>query len=252
MKARIALALISSLFLGACVADSATEDDSAEATPRLASNSMLPGVISSSNLNAAPISGPALTASGLEANASGRSYIGYMMECALNSRTTLTSAFGGVIYSYPGSLGLAQAWGTRALTTSEARYVSACVLSRANVFGQPVTISMRADNSILATTSDELANYNVEEAAYWGNVFSSNPGQMHACNGVDQVRDGDTYGDLPLRQCAQPDPNNPGYTLCGFVFDGNCADICVRNGDHYTSCGTQTEVITTLLYGTAP
>jgi hypothetical protein len=36
------------------------------------------------------------------------------------------------------------------------------------------------------------------------------------------------------------------------VFDGNCADICVVNGDHYTTCNTQTEVITSRLYGTAP
>ena len=101
-------------------------------------------------------------------------------------------------------------------------------------------------------SNDELLNYNVEEGAFYGTIFDGRGNETHACNGVDQVRDGDTFGDLPLRQCAQPDPNNPGYTLCGFLFDGNCADVCVRNGDHYSSCAAQTEVITTLLYGTAP
>jgi hypothetical protein len=97
-----------------------------------------------------------------------------------------------------------------------------------------------------------VANYNTEEAAFWGDVFTSG-GPKHACNGVDQVRDGDTYGDLGLRQCGQPDPNNPGFTLCGFTFDGNCADTCTKTGDHYTSCGTTTSGIeTVLLYGTAP
>ena len=66
-------------------------------------------------------------------------------------------------------------------------------------------------------------------------------------NGADQVRVGDTYGDLSLRQCGQPDPNHPGYTPCNFVFDGDCTAQCAPNGDHYSSCvdaggNTQTEV----------
>lgn len=252
MKARIALALISALALGACVADSAPDDDSVAGAPRLASNAMLPTVIAPSGLYAAPLTGVAITNSGLEATAGGRSYLSYIIDCALRSGQSVTSYYQLNRYTYPGTIGIAPAWTTRALTVQEMRYISSCVLSRANVFGQAVTISMRADAVGLATTVDEAASYNVEEGAFYGNIFDSRSGQIHACNGVDQVRDGDTYGDLPLRQCAQPDPNNPGYTPCGFVFDGNCADICVRNNDHYSTCGSQSEVITTLLYGTAP
>jgi hypothetical protein len=252
MKINLLLALFTVATLGACIDQQDVPSDDVSAEPRLATNSLLSGTISGSNLNNAPLSSAALANSGLEANQASRMYLAYMIECALNSRQQVQSAYGGTVYTYPGAYGLASAWGTRALTTSEARYVSACVLARSNVFGQPVTISMRGDTAILATTPDEAANYNVEEGAFYGNLFDSRGSLMYACNGVDQVRDGDTYGDLPQRQCAQPDPNNPGYTLCGFVFAGNCADICAVNGDHYSSCGTQTEAITIRLLGTAP
>ena len=112
---------------------------------------------------------------------------------------------------------------------------------------------MRGDAGIWGTTTDEAANYHVEEGAFYGNIWTS-AGGMHACNGVDQVRDGDTYGDLAIRQCAQEDPNNLGKTLCGFVFDGNCANLCTvaASGDHYSSCNGNSYVLTSRLYGTAP
>jgi hypothetical protein len=251
MKA--AVVLVSVLMFTGCVAQTDSQDDgTAEADPRIATNSMLPSSIAPSNIYAMPLTGTSLANSKLEDTAGHRSFLGYVIDCALTSTQTIRSTYGLNTYNYVGNLGIAPAWTTRALTLDETAYVSACVIARANSFGTAVTLSMRADSASFFDTADELANYNVEEAAFWGNVFSSNPNQMHACNGVDQVRVGDTYGDLPLRQCGQPDPNNPGYTLCGFVFDGNCSDICVRNGDHYTSCGSWPDILTVRLYGTAP
>jgi hypothetical protein len=187
----------------------------------------------------------------MEDTADHRLYTAYLVGCALNTAQCISSTYAGVSYTYCGVVGLAQAWTTRALTATEVADVSACVLARANQTGLNVTVSIRGESAALACTSSELSSYNVEEAAFYGDVFSST-GIRHACNGVDQVRDGDSYGDLANRQCGQPDPNNPGYTLCGFVFDGNCSDICTKSGDHYTQCGTSTNIETVRLYGTAP
>ena len=255
MKARIALALVMALSVGACVADTSVEDDStADSTPRLASNGMLPTAISSTNIYAFPLTSTQLNQNPVISTASGRSYVQYLVDCALPAGTSVSGTYGFTKYTFAGNIGIAPAWTTRALNATEGNWISACVISRANQFGTNVTISMRGGIPLWSTTVDEAANYNVEEGAFYGNVWGGNVNQMHACNGVDQVRDGDTYGDLSLRQCAQPDPNNPGYTPCGFVFDGNCSDICVRSasGDYYSSCNGNTYVVTSRLYGTAP
>lgn len=254
MKARIALALVMALSVGACVADTSVADDSADTSPRLASNGMLPTYIAPTNVYAYPLTTANLTNNPIVSTSSGRSYLAYLVDCALSSTQSVRVTYGFTQYTFVGNIGIAPAWTTRAITATEGNWISSCVISRANQFGTSVTISMRGDISLYGTTTDEAANYNVEEGAFYGSVWAGNFGQMHACNGVDQVRDGDTYGDLPLRQCAQPDPNNPGYTPCGFVFDGNCTDICTRSpaGDHYSSCNGNNYVVTTRLYGTAP
>lgn len=255
MHTKLTTTLFSLLALGACV-DSGDATD-VENIPKLSSNSLMPGQILGNTLNQSTLTGGALTLSGLEDTANHRMYLQYMIQCALSPKQTVTSTYLGVPYSYTGSIGLATAWTSRGMTLSESRWVSACVLARANLTGTVVTISMRGESAALATTADETANYNVEEAAFYGNIFDSRPDQTHACNGADQVRVGDTYGDLSLRQCGQPDPNHPGYTPCNFVFDGDCTAQCAPNGDHYSSCvdaggNTQTEVLTVRLYGTAP
>jgi hypothetical protein len=252
MKSTVVLALLSVSALGACVDNADLPSDDGTAEPRLATNGMLPTYIAPTNVYAYALTSQLLNQNALISTSAGRAYLSYITDCALASNQSVKGTYGFTQYTFAGNIGIAPAWTTRALTATEGNWISACVLSRANQFGTNVTISMRGDAGVWGTTADEAANYNVEEGAFYGNVWAGNLGQMHACNGVDQVRDGDTYGDLPLRQCAQPDPNNPGYTPCGYVFDGNCADICVRNGDHYSSCGSFGTVVTTRLYGTAP
>jgi hypothetical protein len=255
MKTQILVALVSVAALGACVTQADdVADDSVSADPRLATNGLVPTAIHSNGLNAQVFNGFNIAAArAMEDTADHRLFTSYLSGCALASNQCVASTYNGVTYNYCGVIGLAPAWTTRALTAAETAEVSACVIARANLTGLNVTVSIRGEAGQLATTTDEAASYNVEEAAFYGDVFTSTAGAKHACNGVDQVRDGDTYGDLANRQCGQEDPNNPGYTLCGFVFDGNCSDICVKSGDHYTSCGTQTANIETVrLYGTAP
>ncbi|MBV8761471.1 MAG: hypothetical protein JO257_29510 [Deltaproteobacteria bacterium] len=254
MKATLIAALLSVSSLVACVDSTGISSDDSSAEPRLATNGMTPQSIVPTGIYAAPLTSAALNQNSLISTAGGRSYLQYLTDCALSSTQSVKGTSGFTTYTFTGNIGIAPAWTTRALTAVEGNWISACVLSRANQTGTNVQISMRGSIPLWGTTADEAANYNVEEGAFYGNVWSGNAAQYHACNGADQVRVGDTYGDLPLRQCAQPDPNNPGYTPCGFVFDGNCSDVCVRSasGDYFTSCNGNTYVVTTRLYGTAP
>jgi hypothetical protein len=248
---KLVTALLCLAALGACV--DAPSDDSVTADPRIATNGLVPTAIHANNLNTKVLTGANIASTpGMEDTSAHQIFTSYLVGCALASGQSVTSNYLGQVLTYPGAIGIAPAWTTRPLTLNEELNVSACVLSRANLFGINITISIRGDAPGLTCTADELANYNVEEAAFYGDVFSSSPVAKHACNGVDQVRVGDTYGDLPNRQCGQPDPNNPGYTLCGFVFDGDCADICSVNGDHYSTCASMGNVETVRLYGTAP
>jgi hypothetical protein len=242
------------LALVGCIDTGDTGDDpGVEATAKIASNGLVPTAIHSNGLNNVTLTGSALSGTkGMMETTDNRLYSAYIIGCALTPSQSVTASYQFVPYTFYGVMGLAPAWTTRPLTASETADVSACVIARANLTGMNVTISVRGDSPALATTLDERTNYNVEEAAFYGNVFTSTTGAKHACNGVDQVRDGDTYGDLPNRQCGQEDPTNRGYTLCGFVFDGNCADICTVNGDHYEECAGFSNVETIHLYGTAP
>jgi hypothetical protein len=251
MKTQILTALFSVAALGACVDGvDDVQDDSVTADPRLATNGLLPTAIHPTNLNASPLSGFSIAlAKGMADTADHRLYTAHLVGCALPANQCVTATAFGVTATYCGVVGLAPAWTTRALTPSESANVSACVIARANLTGLNVTISLRGDSPALAVTPDEAANYNTEEAAFYGDVFTTGANALHACNGVDQVRAGDR-GVLGSRQCGQPDPNNPGYTLCGFVFDGDCADVCTRDNDHYTACGAATNIETVRLYGT--
>jgi len=70
------------------------------------------------------------------------------------------------------------------------------------------------------------------------------PIQWFACRGKDQAA-GETGG-LGDRDCAEPDPQNPGFTLCGFVFAGDCGSFAAdrtcesfsTNGTFYRDCHT--------------
>jgi hypothetical protein len=237
------------LALAGCLDTSGTEPD-VEATPKIASNGLVPTAIHSNGLGNAALTGIAIAnARGMEDTADHRLFTAYLAGCALAPGQCVTSTYQGVQYNYCGVVDLAPQWTVRALTATEIKDVSACVLARANLAGINVQISIHGDNAQLGCTTDELAYYNLEEAAFYGDVFTGTAGAKHACNGVDQVLYGDTVGDLPNRQCGQPDPNNPGYTLCGFVFDGNCSDICSSNGDHYQQCASMGNVETVHVYG---
>ncbi len=120
-------------------------------------------------------------------------------------------------------MGLAPSWLDGGLSLSQQRWVSACILARTNYFGQPIEISMRADNSnfsALQTTADEQKDFTIFEGGFFGNIFLEQP-VGYACQG-DDVGISDEI--LNWRICAKPSIKNPKFTMCDFILVGKCRD----------------------------
>jgi hypothetical protein len=100
--------------------------------------------------------------------------------------------------------------------------VSACLFARVSKFGVAVPISVRGPNHELATDAEERAGLPVQEGAFYGNLFTpvDQPIEWIACRGDGQAAQ--NVGGLIDRDCAKPDPTNPGFTMCGFIFAGDC------------------------------
>jgi hypothetical protein len=181
-----------------------------------------------------------------------RKVLSYAIGCALAPTQEIAFSVDGAALSSAGAVGIAQAWLTRGLTASEAAWVSACVFARVNLESQPIAISERGATAALSPTATERVDYSVEEGAFWGNAFTDlGPIAAFSCDGIDQAAS-DTGGDLPGRQCAQPDAT-PGSQLtpCGFHYAGLCTAVC-KTASPYANCafpgnGATAEVVTTFL-----
>jgi len=237
--------------LGACAVDDDGGPEVTEAA-RIGLNALSPGALWASQLTVGTLD--ATHAAAMSPNAYARAVLAYAVGCALSSTQSITFTVGTAHYTDPGAFGVAPDWTTRALTATEAAWVSACVASRTNLTSTSVSISARGDNTGYATTSAELTDYQIEEGAFWANVFIDQGDiAMFGCNGVDQAAN-DTYGDLPLRQCAQSDGTSSGNTPCGFPYAGLCSAACTTaspySGCSYGGGAAHAEVVTTFLYGT--
>lgn len=154
----------------------------------------------------------------------GRELLTYAIQCAIPSGITIIGKHQGVTYEFAGDIGLAPRWLDRPLRETDQRWLSACLLSRVNFFGVSVPISLRGPHASLKVTEPEADEYSVEEATFYGNIFTplDEPMLWNACRGRGEAVS--ESGDLDLRDCAEPDPNNPGKTMCGFTYVGDCGD----------------------------
>jgi hypothetical protein len=252
------------LILGACVAppgdealspDVASNSPPSTNVPRITANALSPSAYAASQLTTGVLDGSGAAAMGPTSQA--RKVLSFAVSCALSSTQSVTFTVGGVEFTHYGAMGIAPGWVTNGLTATEAAWVSACLLARVNLTSAIVSISARGSATGLGTTSAELAAYQVEEGAFWGNAFT-NLGSLtsFSCNGVDQAAD-DSYGDLPYRECAQWDGvTGSQLSPCGMSHAGLCSDVCSVSGS-YTSCsfngGTAVgPVVTTFLAGEPP
>jgi hypothetical protein len=187
------------------------------AANRLSSNQLASNQLSSNRLSSNRFS---LTATDLIESDGGREVLTYLVSCALADGITLVGADShGNQYEFFGEIGLAPRWLDHPLNRTGKEWVSACLFARVNMHGVAVPVSARGPSTALTSTPDERANWTLQEGAFYGNFFTS-PGQpinWIACRGRDSAQ-----AQLRLRECAQPDPANPGKTLCGFNFAGDC------------------------------
>ncbi len=241
------------LLLASCVDD--LDEDASEGT--VESEVLAANKLAANKLAANKLAASSLESRDLMATADGREVMSYIVGCALptGSSVTLTDP-SGASYTYPGWIGLAPNWATSPPTVSDRRWVSSCVLARTNLYGISVQISMRnASNPRLATTSSEVTDFSVVEAAFYGDLFAPVP-VMYACSNR-QFASSPVAAIESLRACARS--VNGVTTECGFTFTGFCGTTytdgrpkpCGNNAGSYSPCKggatSYSEAITTYL-----
>lgn len=209
------------------------------ASNRIASNRIASNRIASNRLSASRLTINMETAAELLATDDGRAVFSLIVGCAIPEDVTLTANVGGVALEFTGELGLAPQWLVGRLDQNGARWVSACMFSRVNAHEVAIPVSLRGPNRQLEVSADEREAWTLEEGAFYGNAFGplNQPIQWFACRGRDKAA-GDSGG-LADRECAAPDPANPGFTLCGFMFAGDCGDFARdRTCEGFSARGT--------------
>ena len=241
--------------------------DAAITHNRLASNRLASNRLASNRLASNRLASNRLASNGLTADMEssgeilstpeGRELYAYMMSCALRAGVDIHATIPGAPDSCPGcspndtpytcqseqcvfsgGLGLAPKWIDHKLNKKGQRWVSACLFARVNAYVTAQSISLRGNHDALTISIDEAENYSVEEGAFYGQLFTpeDEPIAAYACMGEDQAS-GET-GALNLRDCTEPDPNDPAHTQCSFNYTGECADFSPDAPSEY-ACKTR-------------
>ncbi|MBL0213838.1 MAG: hypothetical protein IPQ07_08140 [Myxococcales bacterium] len=220
---------------------------------RLSSNRLSSNRLSSNRLSSNRLSSNRLSSNHLQADlagvgellqtAEGQELLSYIVSCALPEGQVLvapnpahaTNPAEPENLEFFGEVGLAARWIDRPLDKVGKRWVSACLYARVNANNVTVPISLRGPHAGLATDAAEVANWPLEEGAFYGDYFRpvNEPIIWVACRGKDQAA-GETGG-LADRDCAEPDPAHPGLTYCGFTYAGDCGDYAPPKSPH--ACG---------------
>jgi hypothetical protein len=215
---------------GAC--GGAPEDETTTVTAAvIAANALTANALTANALTANALTANALTANALTANALtanaltanglrdplGRELLKYVVSCALGKDDEVSFKIDGARYTFPGSLGLAPAWGEKngSCDGSCQRWVSACVLARVDAAGIKRDISIRGASWALMPERNELRKYTQREATYFGNLFvKGQPRFMCLSPGQDGNE----------RVCGDS------MTDCPMTVVGSCDDACLFEG----------------------
>ncbi|MEZ4294125.1 MAG: hypothetical protein R3B70_04045 [Polyangiaceae bacterium] len=199
----------------------------------VSTNGLLPGLLTDAD-NQAQLAQLAQTDIGGETTLTdtneGRNLLVHAAMCALaEGDVAYTTDSYGNTYRLTGRIGLAPAWKDQAITPTEGRWISACLLAHANAYGVAVDIALRGEHPALQDAPPE--GFSAQEAAFYGDLFQG--GDAFACIGESPSHpDG-----APTRVCGRS-------SECRFVITGTCAPtsqdaVCESGTDAYRSCATR-------------
>ena len=218
------------------VADSAIGARSDMRLYPLSNNGLVPGLLTNDDnlvamntLAKGSFAGP----TALVESESGRTLLSYIARCALPSGYVASvTAASGQAYGFQGLLGLAPEWRNGAIAQEKGRWVSACLLAHANLYGKHVNIELVGAHPALASRP---ANLTAQEAAFYGDLFAGRHQvtTMFAC--IGSARDG--LSEAPPRVCGRTE--SCGFTITGFCGEPSDTPVCSGGPDAYTSCEAQ-------------
>lgn len=193
--------------------------------------------------------------SGLESTAAGQDWLKYIVRCAMPVGKSINVGKADDPQIAAGAFGLAPEWSHAPLTESGRRWVSACVLGFVNALGVHVLVSMRGEQENLKATitDDERKKFGYQEAAFYGDIFSTTP-VAYVCRG----RGGSAGSPVRSQRVCSDASEQAGYSRCGMVIVGDCRDVCASEDpvDHtFSRCrggGQVYDEVITVFLPTAP
>lgn len=185
-----------------------------------------------------------LVATPLLNSTGGRSVLRYALRCALGKDAAVESAGGS---TFEGEHDLAPDWTSRALTTSEQRWVTACLLDHLNGLGQSVNVMMDGHHSALVPEpGEDTSGYKINDMTAFGNVFLEAP-KAYVCIDLGvNLACGVGFSAYTLQRLC-------GLSLtCGATILGLCGLVCTHDAAGDPTCtaplgATYPEAISTKL-----
>jgi len=165
----------------------------------------------------------------LASTAAKRHQLTYLVRCALPEHIVVYADYGGERFTFQGSMGLAPRWLTEAMTPSDERWVSACLLAHVNYFGKHVRVSMRATPPpvpAFEADDDEQQTYTIFEGGFFGNLFLPQP-VAYTCQGMRtpaQAQDPILQDRVCTQETGETTAEGIPITYCHFLVTGHCEE----------------------------
>ena len=158
-----------------------------------------------------------------------REQLTYLVRCALPEDVEVYTQQGAERVTFPGRIGLAPRWVSEAMTPSEERWVSACVLAHVNYFGKSVRISLRAKPPpvpALQASDDEQHLFSIFEGGFFCNLFTPTP-VAYTCQGaraLEHAQDPIMQERICTRETGATTADGKPVTYCHFIVAGRCEE----------------------------
>ncbi|MCG8421151.1 MAG: hypothetical protein MJE77_24790 [Proteobacteria bacterium] len=148
---------------------------------------------------------------------------------------------------FPGKLGFAPSLGSgSALSLTEQRLVSACMIAQLNAMDKEVCISLRAKdaagNTVVDTESGEQTEFAFYEGTFFGNIFlpASQALELYSCQG-NAPNDPANYSEDREYRVGTDDPSDLFIEVQGSCSNSNACNA--NNGNYgHTNCSANGEL----------